>query len=195
LLPERGNKPVEVIRVEGDSSPEKKRIAAEVRGGVELFLSLDMQRLQDARNARREQILRALATYRDDDFLAPFHRGLPNTTASRTRQEIARPFQLVAAPQPIIINLNLDDHPQAPNAPAFVVSGDVRYVGAIFVLANNIDPVGLCARDTRQPLVDVAFHEMLHLCGDAVKEEDGVVRHQLAGTEVVRMLLGLPQRS
>jgi hypothetical protein len=184
-----------MIRVEGDSSPEKKRIAAEVRGGVELFLSLDVQRLQDACNVRREQILRALAAYGDNDFLASFHPGLANTTASRARQEIARPFQLAAAPQPIIINLTLDDHPKAPNAPAFVVPGDVRYVGVIFVLANNIDPVGLCARDTRQPLMDVAFHEMLHLCGDAVKEEDGVFRHQLAGTEVVRTLLGLPQCS
>jgi hypothetical protein len=160
-----------------------------------LFLSLDMQRLQDACNVRREQILRALAAYQDEDFLGPFHPGLANTTASRARQEIARPFQLVAAPEPVVINLNLDDHLKAPNAAAFVVPGDLRYVGVIFVLTNNIDPVGLCARDTRQPLVDVAFHEMLHLCGDAVKEEDGVVRHQLAGTEVVRTLLRLPRCS
>src|SRR6266498_3424477 len=115
-----------MIRIEGDSTPAKKRIAAEVRRGVELFLSLDVQRVQDACNVRREQLLRALAAYRDDGFLGPFHPGLVNTTANRARQEIARPFQLIAAPQPIIINLNLDDHPKAPNAPAFVVPGDVR---------------------------------------------------------------------
>ncbi|MBI2989006.1 MAG: hypothetical protein HYY45_19765 [Deltaproteobacteria bacterium] len=180
-----------MVRVEGDITPEKKRIAAEVRRGVELFLSLDVQHVQDACNVERDQLLRALATYRDEDPLVPFH--LPNTTAKRARQEIARPFQLVAPPRPIVINQHLDDHPLAPNAPAFVVPGDPQYVGIIFVLANNIDPVGLCARDTRQPLVDVALHEMLHLSGDAVKSEDGVVRHQLAGTEVIRTLLGMPR--
>ncbi len=184
-----------MVRVEGDSTPQKRRIAAEVRRGVELFLSLDVQRVQDACNVQRDQLLRALVLYPDDDFLGPFHPGLTNTAAKRARQELARPFQLVAAPQPIVIDLNLDDHPQAPNAPAFVVPGDPRYVGVIFVLANNIDPVGLCVRDSRGPLVDVAFHEMLHLCGDAVKTEDGVARHQLAGTEVIRTLLGMPPLS
>ncbi len=105
-----------MIRVEGDSTSEKQRIAAEVRRGVELFLSLDVQLVEDACNVRREQLLRALAAYRDEDVLGPFHPGLANTTANRARQEIARPFQLVAAPQAIIINLNLDDHPKAPNA-------------------------------------------------------------------------------
>jgi hypothetical protein len=66
---------------------------------VDLFMSLDVQRVQDACNLRREQLLRALADYRDDDFLGPFHPGLVNTTAKRARQEIAGPFRLVAMPQ------------------------------------------------------------------------------------------------
>ena len=39
---------------------------------------------------------------------------------------------------------------------------------------------------------DVTFHEMLHLCGDAVPSEDGIARHQYAGTEAIRELLGMP---
>lgn len=54
--------------------------------------------------------------------------------------------------------------------------------------------MNLCVRDTGQPLIDMAFHEMLHLSGDAVPAEDGVLRHTLAGTEAVRDLLGLPAR-
>lgn len=181
-----------MVKVEGDNTPDKKRIAVEVRRGVELFLSLDVLKVQDNCNVRREQLLGALARYRDEEF---FHPELPNTSAKRARQELARPFQLTAAPQPIIINLQLDDHPGATNAAAFVVPDDPQYAGIIFVLTNNIDSVELCVRDTRQPLVDVAFHEMLHLCGDAVKAEDGVVRHQFAGTEVVRALLGMPPLS
>lgn len=181
-----------MVRVEGDITQDKKRIAAEIRRGVELFLSLDVQHVQVACNVRRNQLRRVLAPYQDDDLL-PFLPGLANTTAKQARHELSRPFVLSNPPRPITINLHYDECAQAPNAPAFVSPGDTHYVGVIFALANNIDPVGLCARDTRGPLLDVAFHEMLHLCGDDKKDEDGIARHQLAGTEVIRTLLGLPQ--
>jgi hypothetical protein len=181
-----------ILRVGAAGTPNKQRIAAAMQDAVERFLSLDIRRVQDACNLRRDELLRDFASFRDDELLTTVS-GLANTTAGRARQELTRPFQLVPAPQPIVINLHHDSHPLAPNAPAFVVPGNPRYTGVIFVLADNIDPVALCARDTRGSLVDVAFHEMLHLCGDAVKAEDGVARHQHVGTEVVRRLLGMPQ--
>jgi hypothetical protein len=76
--------------------------------------------------------------------------------------------------------------------PVSPVPGHALYMGVILVLSEKIDAGGLCARDTGGPLADVAFHEMLHLCGDAVKAEDGIARHQLAGTELIRRLLGIP---
>lgn len=180
------------VRIEGDRTPDKKRIAAAVKDAVDRFLSLDLSRVQDACNVRRDQLLQAVAPYRDDDLLVALV-GLQNTTARRARQELARPFTLVPAPQPITITFRYDSHPDAPNAAAFVRPHDPHCVGVMFVLADNIDAVALCARDVRLPLVDVAFHEMLHLSGDAVtKLEDGVARHQYAGTEVIRRLLGMP---
>jgi hypothetical protein len=181
-----------IVRVDTPATPNKQRIAATMQDAVQRFLSLDIRRVQGACNLRRDELLRAFASYRDDELLTAVP-GLASTTAGRARQELTRPFQLVPAPQPIVLNLHHDSHPLAPNAPAFVVPGDPQYTGIIFVLADNIDPVALCTRDTRGPLVDVAFHEMLHLCGDAVKTEDGIARHQHAGTEVVRRLLGMPQ--
>ncbi len=181
-----------IVRIEGATTPNKQRIGAAVKDAVERFLSLDVQRLQDACNARRDQLLRAFAAYPDDELLTAVP-GLSATTAKRAREELARPFALVPTPGPIVISLHYDSHPGAPNAAAFVVVGDPQYQGVIFVLADNIDPVDLCTRDTRGPLVDVAFHEMLHVFGDAVKIEDGVARHQHAGTEVIRRLLGMPQ--
>src|SRR3990167_1837073 len=119
-----------MAQVQGDNTPEKKRISAEVKRGVELFLTLDIRRVQDACNARRDDLLRLLASYREDDLL-PFLPGLANTTAKRARQELARPFALFDPPQPIIIDLYYDDCVQAPNAPAAVVLGDPRYAGTI----------------------------------------------------------------
>jgi hypothetical protein len=180
-----------MVRVEGDNTPDKSRIGAAMKDAVERFLSLDVRQVQDACNARRDDLLRTLAPYRDGDLLVALP-GLESTTAKRAREELARPFALIPAPQPIVITLHHDSHPAAPNASAFVVPGDPRFVGVIFVLADNIDAAGLCARDTRGPLTDAAFHEMLHLCGDAVKAEDGIARHQYAGTEVIRRLVGMP---
>ena len=96
-----------MVRVEGDGTPEKKRIAAEVKRGAELFLTLDVRRVQDACNRRRDDLLRLLAPYREDDLL-PFLPGLANTKARRARHELARPFVLSDPPQPITIDLNYD---------------------------------------------------------------------------------------
>jgi hypothetical protein len=178
------------IRIQGDGTPDKQRIAAAVHDAVTRYLSLDIRRVQDACNARRDRMLRVLAPLADDDRVTMLP-GLDNTTARQVRKELARPFGLTAAPQPIVIDMQ-DSRPDAPNAPACVRPGDPSCVGVIFVLADNIDPAGLCARDTRGPLADCAFHEMLHLCGDAVKAEDGIARHQYAGTEAIRELLGMP---
>src|SRR5262249_5904058 len=102
----------------------------------------------------------------------------------------ARPFHLLAPP-PITVDLRYDTCAQAPNAPALVIPGDPQHAGVVYVLADNIDSAALCAKDTRGPLLDYVLHEMLHLSGDAVKDEDGIIRMQLAGTDVVKELLGI----
>jgi hypothetical protein len=179
-----------VVQIDGDDTPEKKRIAAEANRAVELFRSLDVRRVQDACNERREVLLRAAARYCDDESFGAVEPGLAGLTVGTARRELARPFQLVPPPQPITINLRYDSFPLAPNTPAFVVPGDPNPLGVVYVLADNIDAANLCARDTRGALLDYVLHEMLHLSGDAVRDEDGVVRMQLAGTGVVKELLG-----
>jgi hypothetical protein len=122
-----------VTSIEAANTDEKKRIAAEAKRGVEQFLSLEILRVQDGGNVRREQLLRSLAPYADDDMLDAFR--LPSTSAARAREEITRPFQLVTPPDPIIISLELDSFAAKPNAGAFIVLNPApEHKGVIFVL-------------------------------------------------------------
>ena len=57
----------------------------------------------------------------------------------------------------------------------------------IYVHSDAIDAASLKSRHIAESAEEVTIHELLHVCGDV--RNDGVVRHNWAGTTAIRRLL------
>lgn len=173
------------IRVVGDGDSGKQVIALEVVRAAKLFLSQGVGAVEVACNAERERLLRELDGRPADAPLA--ERGLPDSTVADARRELAPLFQLQEPPPTLIVDLRQERHPENSSIPMDAN----RTAGVIRVFASVWDHTTLRGRRSPESLLDITFHEMLHVCGEV--QHDGIIRYNWAGAGGVKRLLGIAE--
>lgn len=175
-----------------DDTTEKKAIYQLVRSALEECLTLGHITIENACNAERTNLLTRYGSMAPHHLIDPM--GLPTIVAQRALEELRLPFRLDPPPDPIVVDFSYDTvggldprHGTSPS-PMAVDMASRR----LYAFVHSIDVARGCPRAAPHvTLRDATFHEFLHLCGDPTDPSmDGVVRHNMAGLDVIKSLIG-----